>query len=289
MDSQEYDDRPVLNIKVCYHDDRHSIEVQVPSLFQDNTVSWVRIVNGVDKYVTESMPTAKEEDIGSGKPIAKDKPRQKHTVTLTSVSILVLDRTWIDIETQRSHDHECERVSKAITRLPRHDQSVPRGSDGAIHYSDIIEECRKQKSNDASQWLLEDWLSNLAKGGGAKKRFQYCVNPNSSNQFLYLRAIQGHSGSTINPALQDDVLLSKGFTEYLYHVGNANELNSKIRNGLWRKKPQERKTSSILHYSEPDGGRTWYGRNSMRSDESKDRATQDYLETPSKIPYVGAI
>ena len=52
---------PVVNIKVCYHDDRYSIEVQVPSLFQDNTASWVRIVNGVDKYVTESMPTAKEE------------------------------------------------------------------------------------------------------------------------------------------------------------------------------------------------------------------------------------
>ena len=38
---------PVLDIKVCFQDDRYSIEVQVPSLFQDNTVSWVRIVNGV--------------------------------------------------------------------------------------------------------------------------------------------------------------------------------------------------------------------------------------------------
>ena len=50
---------PVLNIKVCYHDDRYCIEVQIPSLFQDSTVSWVRIVNGVDKYVTESMLTTK--------------------------------------------------------------------------------------------------------------------------------------------------------------------------------------------------------------------------------------
>ena len=40
---------PVLNIKVCYHDDRYNIEVQIPSLFQDNTASWVGIVNGVDK------------------------------------------------------------------------------------------------------------------------------------------------------------------------------------------------------------------------------------------------
>ena len=58
---------PVLNMKGCCHVDRYSIKVQVPSLFQDNTVSWVRIVSGVENYVTESMPTAKEEDVASGK------------------------------------------------------------------------------------------------------------------------------------------------------------------------------------------------------------------------------
>ena len=74
----------------------------------------------------------------------------------------------------------------------------------------------------SSQWSLDDWISALAKGGGAKKRFQYCVNPNSSNQFLYLRAIQGHSGdNACDPALQDNVLLLKGFTEYIYHIGNV--------------------------------------------------------------------
>ena len=204
---------PVLNMKVCYRDDRYSIEVQIPSLFQDNTTSWVRIVNGVDKYVTESMLATKEEDIASEKPTAKARPRQKPTVTLTSVSIPVLGREWIDIETQRSHDHKCYEVSKTITRLLRHDQSVPRASDGAIHYSDIVDECRKKKFDDASQWLLGDWISTLAKGRGAKKRFQYCVNPNSSNQFLYLRAIQGHSGdNAVDPALQDKVLLPKEFT-----------------------------------------------------------------------------
>ena len=124
---------PVLNIKkVCYCDEQYSIEVQVPSLFQDDTVFRVRIVNGVDRYVTESMPTAKEEDIASGKPIAKARPRQKPTVTLTSDSIPVLERIWIEIKTQRSHDQKCYRVSKAVTRLLRHDQSVRRGSDRAI-------------------------------------------------------------------------------------------------------------------------------------------------------------
>ena len=223
----------VLNIKICYRHERYSVEVQVLSLFHDRTVSWVRIVNGVDKYVTESMPTAKEEDTASGKPIAKARPRQKPTVTLTSISIPVLERIWIDNETQRSNDRKCFEVSKAITRLLRHDQTVLRGIDGAIHFNDIMEECRRKKFDGASQWLLEDWISKLAKGEGAKKRFQHCVNPNSPNQFLYLRAIRGHSGeSAVDPALQDTMLIPKGCTEYLYHVWNANELNSKIRNGV---------------------------------------------------------
>ena len=55
----------------------------------------------------------------------------------------------------------------------------------------------------------------------------------ASNQFLYLRANQGHSrDNAVDPALQDNVLLPNGFTEYIYHVGNAKELNSIIRNGL---------------------------------------------------------
>ena len=49
------------------------------------------------------MLTSEEEDTASGKPIGKARPRQKPTVTLTSVSIPVRER-WTDIETQRSND-----------------------------------------------------------------------------------------------------------------------------------------------------------------------------------------
>ena len=177
-------------------------------------------MNGAEKYVTESMLTKVEEDIASGIPIAKARPRQKPTVTLTSVSIPVRERRWMDIETQRSHDQKCFDVSKAMTRLQRHDQTVHRETDGAIQYNDIIEECRKKKFDGASRGHLKIGYQLWQKGGGAKKRFQYCLNPNSSNEFLYLRAIQRHSGdNAIDPELQDNVLLPKGFTEYIYHVG----------------------------------------------------------------------
>ena len=87
MDSQEYENR-------------HSVEEKKFAIMMIDTVSkfkfhpcfktiplsLVRIVNGVDKCVTESMLTKKEEDVASGKPVAERRPRQKPTVTLTSVS-----------------------------------------------------------------------------------------------------------------------------------------------------------------------------------------------------------
>ena len=68
---------------------------------------WVGIVNGVDKYVTESMLTTEEKDIASVNTIAKARPRQNPTATLTSVSILVRGREWIDRE---HNDHMIKSV-----------------------------------------------------------------------------------------------------------------------------------------------------------------------------------
>ena len=60
----------------------------------------------------------------------------------------------------------------------------------------------------------------------SSKSFQYCVNPSSSDQFLYFPAIQLHSGdNAVDLASQGAVLLPKGFTEYMHHVGNASEVN----------------------------------------------------------------
>ena len=45
--------------------------------------------------------------------------------------------------------------------------------------------------------------------------------------------MQGHSGvNAVDPELQDSVLLLKGFTEYIFHVGHASQLNSIVRNGM---------------------------------------------------------
>ena len=52
------------------HHGRCRVEVQVPSLFQDQTVCWIRIVSGIDKFVREAMPI-QEEEKASGEPAAK--------------------------------------------------------------------------------------------------------------------------------------------------------------------------------------------------------------------------
>ena len=147
--------------------------------------------------------------------------RLKPAVTLSSVSVPLRDRKWIDINPEK-FPPVYFLVSKAMTRLQRHDQSVPREGDGAVLFDDAWEEFKKKKFDGALQWPIDDWISFLAKGGGPKKWFQYCLNPNSSKHFLYLRAIRGHSGGNlVDPALQDNVLLPDDVAEYIYHVGNV--------------------------------------------------------------------
>ena len=106
------------------------------------------------------------------------------------------------------------------------------------------------------QLTVDDWENCLPQGGGEKKRFQYCLNPYSSDKFLCFRAIQGHSrGTLVDPTLQDNVLLLDDFAEYIYHIGNAFEMHSIIKK--WpnsrRKKPQKRQATSVLHSRGPDG------------------------------------
>ena len=72
----------------------------------------------------------------------------------------------------------------------------------------------------------------MAKGGGNKKRFQYCTD-SSGQEILYLRALQGHSGRNfIDPELEDNVLIQNDFFKYIYHIGCAINLHSITNSGL---------------------------------------------------------
>ena len=213
---------------------RYDVKIMIESLFRDRTVSWVRIVNGINNYVTETsqeIPVASVENRGTGKPVAKAEPRPKPTLTSSPVSVPCLERKWIDVDPGKL-SQGCFEVSKFMIRLLRHNPSISREDNGAIRFDDIMEEF-KAKFDGTSQWPNHDWITFLAKGGGPKQRFQYSLNPNSSEHFLYFRAIHGHSGGTlVDPTLQDNVLLLDDVAEYIYHIGNAHDMHSIIQGGM---------------------------------------------------------
>ena len=145
---------PVSDIKVCNQYGRCSIEVQFQSLFQDQTVSWIRIVNGIDKFVREAMPI-QEEEKASGKPAAKARPLLKSPSSSGWDFTPIEHRQWIDIETLESKDPYCFQVSKFTTRSLRHSQKVFREEDGGVHYDQVIDE-RKKKQSDNTGYLADE-------------------------------------------------------------------------------------------------------------------------------------
>ena len=204
-------------------------------MLRDRTVSWVRIVNGINKYVfetSEEITFASVETRGTaGKPVEKAQPRPKPTLPVSPVSIPYRERKWMDVDPGK-FSQGCFEVSKFMIRLLRHDDTVHREDDGAVSFDDLAEKF-KAKFDGTSQWPIEAWITFLAKGGGPKKRFQYCLNPNSSQHFLYFRATQGYSGGTLfDPTLQDHVLLPDDFADYIYYIGNAHDMHSIIQGGL---------------------------------------------------------
>ena len=112
------------------------------------------------------------------------------------------ERKWTDIEPE-DYSPIAYPVSKQLSTLLRHGH-LPREDDGAIEFSRLKDYLR----NDFMQsqhWSDDKWKSTMAKGGGNKKRFQYCTDP-SGQEILYLRALQGHSGrNLIDPSLQGTV------------------------------------------------------------------------------------
>ena len=119
-----------------------------------------------------------------------------------------------------------------MIRLLRHDSSVPREEDGAVAFR-ILAQMFHSDFTSSQHRSVRAWHNYLRKGGGPKKKCQYCVDPFHADTILYLQAIQGHSGGKhINPTLQDNVLLPDNFAEHIYHVGNSRDTHSIIQSGL---------------------------------------------------------
>ena len=157
-----------------------------------------------------------------------------------------------------------------MIRLSRHDDTVHREDDGSVRFDDLAEKFTAKFE---------------AKGGGPKKRFQYCLNPNSAEHFSYFRAVQGHSGGTlVDPTLPDDVLQQDDFAElhppHRERSRHALHLPERIDSGM--KKSQKGQAVRVLHSREPDVRQSGSRRSSIRSGQNQNRGVHKYLGSSQK-------
>ena len=176
---------------------------------QDDSHSWVRISFGTVKYVndsieddTENLADSQEEEgvptssgVVAARSKAKAKPQPRESTGTTTIPIH--GRRWIDIEPSKQ-DLESYDLSKKVVNLLRHSQKLHR-EEGAIQFYKIKFHLRDHHSQ-IQNWSDDRWIACLAERGGSKRRYQYCSD--NLGSIIYLRALQGHSGSNlIEPSL----------------------------------------------------------------------------------------
>ena len=234
----------VLEVTTSFQHFKYGIEIRIKSVNQDDSHSWVRISYGTVKYRIDSIEDENKENpadpqeeqtpptstsVVAVRSKAKAKPQSREFAG-TTATIPIHQRKWIDIEPSKQ-DLASYDLSKKVNNLLRHNQTLQREEDGAIEFYNIKFYLRNHHSQ-IQNWYDDRWKACLAAGGGGfKRRYQYCSD--NFGTIVYLRALQGHSGSNlIDPALQDNVLIGPGIFPYIYHVGCTFNLHSIINNGL---------------------------------------------------------
>ena len=131
---------------------------------------------------------------------------------------------------------------------------LPREEDGAIEFWRSKDHLRHEFVH-SQHWSDELWKRTTARGGGNKKRFQYCTVP-----FLSLRALQSHSGRNLmDPSLQENVSFPSDFFEYIFHIGCAINSHSITNSGLIPGQQILSKRQTVSFTADADFGQTDFG------------------------------
>ena len=115
---------------------------------------------------------------------AKAKPQRRISASSSAKTTPIGERTWTDIEPQ-DYSPTDYSVSKKLMNLLLHG-SLPREDDGAVEFWRIRDYLQHNLLH-SPHWSDKKWKSIMARGGGNKKRFQYCTD--SSGEIFYLRAL----------------------------------------------------------------------------------------------------
>ena len=156
---------PVLEVAVSCQEGRYVIEIRIKSSLDDGSHSWIMIVNGLNKYVTEMSKEVQEnrnDEIGdsAGRFAAKARPKQTSMPmpSFPRVTIPFRMRKWIDVEPGEYDQSSC-KVSKKMTRLLRHDPSVLREEDRAVEFK-IMAPMFASTFASSPHWSSRTWPSN---------------------------------------------------------------------------------------------------------------------------------
>ena len=221
-------------------------------LSNDGSQSWIRISSGLNnfvRYLTDKIRIHEDNEDTLASMVRlhnsrlescgkfSNKCRQtcsqsRHHLLphhLLQLVFQVVQKHGMDAE-PRGQRHQSYPNAKRMNTLLRH-EPLPRDEDGAIAFWRLKMEFVSGFPNSV-YWSIRTWIDHLQRGGGQKKRFQYCTD-STREETLYLRAIRGHSGENpMDPSLQDNVLIPDNFFEYIYHVGCSFNLHSIITSGL---------------------------------------------------------
>ena len=175
----------VLEVTNSCLEGKYGVEIRIECVNTDNSHSWVRISHGLNKLVRdlidneyddieqETSESKMEVFAFASRSMAKAKPRRLSTSCSSSRTVFMLWRTWIDIEPGAQFD-QAYAVAKRLHTLFRHGQLL-REEDGAIEFWRL-------KDDLQNKFLSDDvWKSKMARGGGNKRRFQYCIDPSRNS------------------------------------------------------------------------------------------------------------
>ena len=186
---------PAVEVTTSFLQGKYGVEIRIESVNKDNSHSWVRISHGLNKLVTD-LSNNKENDNNeqetsemqfdnfvlksnarafASRSKAKAKPRRR-TPACSSARTVPTGEKKVDwCRATRLFVQSITQCQKQLSTLLRHGHLL-REEDGAIEFWTIKEYLRNDLER-SQHWSDEKWKSTMAKGGGNKKRFQYCTDP----------------------------------------------------------------------------------------------------------------
>ena len=147
------------------------------SEFLMDQTSWSRIWTTMSRKTQKCSSKKMRWNWMRGILHADQRPKRNHKdenlPALPQELFLFGERIWIDVEPGEYSisDHE---VSKKLIHLLRHG-SLHRENDGAIEFWRIKENLQKHYLH-CHHWSDDKWKKTMARGGGNKKRYQYCAD-----------------------------------------------------------------------------------------------------------------